>query len=92
MRKEGTSGRSSKTRAKTNIAMTISVAEEANVFLASNNRACSNGRSREDKCSSGKIVRTGCRDSSKKRFLCDRGGQGEELLCLWRIWAHGPPL
>jgi len=33
--------------------MTISVAKEANAFLAGDNRACSNGRSREDKCGSG---------------------------------------
>ena len=37
----------------TDIAMTISVAEEANALLAGNNRACSNGRDREDKCSGG---------------------------------------
>jgi len=32
--------------------MTPSVAEEATALLASNNRACSNGRDREDECSS----------------------------------------
>jgi len=36
----------------TNIAMTISVAEEASAPLAGNNRACSDRRDREDKCSS----------------------------------------
>jgi len=51
VRKEGNGGRSSKTEAKTKYAMTISVAEEASTPSAGNNRACSNGRSREDKCS-----------------------------------------
>ena len=37
----------------TDIAMTISVAEEANVPSAGNNRACSDRRDQEDKCSSG---------------------------------------
>jgi len=30
--------------------MTLSVAEEANATSAGDNRACSDGRSREDKC------------------------------------------
>ena len=51
MRKEGNDGRSSKAGAKTELAMTISVAEEANTPSAGNNRACSDGRSGEDKCS-----------------------------------------
>ena len=33
--------------------MTISVIKEANAFSADNNRVCSNGGSREDKCSNG---------------------------------------
>ena len=37
--------------AKTNYTMTLSVAEEANAISAGDNRACSNGRSREDKYS-----------------------------------------
>jgi len=55
--------------------MTLSVAEEANAFSAGDNRACSNGRDREDKCSSGKRARsrTGCRGSSEMRPLCNGG-------------------
>ena len=70
--KEGTRGRSSETGAKTEFAMTLSVAEEANAFSTGNNRACSNGRGREDKCSGSKKVRTGNR-GSKKEPLCDGG-------------------
>ena len=36
--------------------MTLSVAEEANAFSAGNNRACSNGESREDKCGNGMTI------------------------------------
>ena len=42
---EETRGRSSEARTKTDIAMTISVAEKANVPSAGNNRACSDGGS-----------------------------------------------
>ena len=48
--------------------MTLSVAEEANIFSASNNGACSDRRSREDKCGSSQRcrvgTRTGCGDFS----------------------------
>jgi len=44
--------------------MTISVAEEANDFSAGDNRACSNGRDREDECSNGEGIRTEDRGSS----------------------------
>jgi len=44
-----------------NIAMTLSVAKEANAFSAGNNGACSNGRSRENKCSSSQRCRAGAR-------------------------------
>jgi len=37
------------------------VAEKANAFPAGNNRACSNRRSRENKCSGSEEVRIGCR-------------------------------
>jgi len=40
--------------------MTISVAEKVNAFSAGDNRACSDGRSEENKCSSSERVRTGC--------------------------------
>jgi len=67
------------------------VAEEANIFSAGDNRACSNGRSGENKCNSGKRARTGYR-SSKKGPICDGGRLRKELLCLWSFWAHGSPL
>jgi len=41
---------SSETGAKTDIAMTISMAEEITTSSAGDNRACSNGRSGEDEC------------------------------------------
>jgi len=48
--------------------MITSVVEKANAFSADNNRACSNGKSREDKCDSSERVgtrtRTGSRSSS----------------------------
>jgi len=47
-------------------ATTIGVAEEAAIASAGDNRACSNGRGREDKCGSGKRIgsRTEWRGSS----------------------------
>ena len=39
------------------------MAEEANAPLASNNEACSDGRSGEDKCSNSKGTRTGDRST-----------------------------
>jgi len=63
-RKERNGGRSSQVGAKTNIAMTPSVAEEAAALSASNNRACSDGRSGEDKCSSGEGSGARSRNSS----------------------------
>ena len=59
---------------ETEPATTISVAEEATIASAGNNRACSNGRSRENECSSGKRNRgrwkSECRGSTKKGSLC----------------------
>jgi len=48
------------------------VAEEATTSSAGNNRVCSNGRDREDKCGSGKRVRGGTEygSSSKMGPLC----------------------
>jgi len=69
--------------------MTLSVAEEANVFSAGNNRACSDGRSRENKYSGSKGVRTGNGSSNKKGSLRYGSRSGEELLCLQGIWAYG---
>jgi len=53
--------------------MTLSVAKEANTSSAGDNRACSNGRSGEDECSSSERVETGNR-GSKKEPLYDGGG------------------
>jgi len=54
----------------TDIAMTLSVVEEANVFLVGNNRACSDGRGRKDEYGGSKRIRTR-NGSSKKKLLCD---------------------
>ena len=43
------------------IAITLSVAEKANAFSASNNGACSDGGSREDECSGSQRCRAGVR-------------------------------
>ena len=51
-REEGDRRRDVEARIEDDNAMTLSVVEEANAFSTGNNRACSNGRSREDKCSS----------------------------------------
>ena len=50
----------------TNNAMTISVAEEASTSLASDNSACSDGRSQANKCSSGERIRAGDGNSKKE--------------------------
>ena len=87
--KKETDRRSSQAGAKTDITMTPSVTEEANAFSAGNNRACSNGRSEENEYSSGERTETRDGSTSKKGPLCYGGRQGEELLCLQGIWAHG---
>jgi len=56
--KEGSSRRGTKTR-ETKPAMTFGVAEKATIATAGNNRACSDGRSREDKCGGSEGDRTG---------------------------------
>ena len=66
--------RCSEVGATTDSTMTLSVAEEVIAPSAGNNRACSNGGSREDKHSSGersraRIVNGG---SSEMRPLCHR--------------------
>ena len=84
-------GDSSKTTGvETDNATTISVAKETNAFSAGNNRACSNGESREDECGDG--MATAENRVGTMQLICHGGRQGEELLCLWRIWAHGLPL
>ena len=90
--KEGTKGGSSEAEAATDIAMTISVVEEANAFSAGANKACSNRGSRKDKCSDSKRTGAGDKGTSQKRSLHYGNGSGEKLLCLQRIWAHGLPL
>ena len=74
------------------MAMISSVAEETNASSSGTNKACSDGRSGEDECGNGKGTRTRNGDAFKKRPLCNGSGQGEELLCLWGIWAFGPSL
>jgi len=69
-RKEGDGRRSFSVEAKTDNATTVSVAEEANAFSAGDNKACSNGRDQEDKCSSSERFRTENGGSSEKGPLC----------------------
>ena len=90
--KKGTKEGSSEAETVTDIAMTISVAEEANAFSAGVNKACSNGGSRKNKCSNGEGTGAGGRGASQKRHLCYGSRLGKKLLHLWRIWAHGPLL
>ena len=91
-RKEGIGRRGFETGAETDIATTISVAEEATASSAGNNRACSDGGNRENECSSSKGIRVRDRGSSKTGSLCNGSGPRKELLYLWRFWAYGPPL
>ena len=56
----------------TNNAMTLSIVEEAATFSADDNRACSNGRGGENKCSGSEETRTE-NGGSKKRPLCNGG-------------------
>ena len=88
---KGTGGSSSKTTgAEIGNAMTISVAEKANAFSAGDNRTCSNGESRKNKRGNDTAAvenRVGAMQP-----ICHGGRQEEKLLCLWRIWIHGPSL
>ena len=69
--------------------MTLSVAEETrSTSSVGNNRAHSDERSGKHGYSNGEGTEVGDR-VPKKRPLHDGDGQGEELLHLWRIWAHG---
>ena len=56
--------RSFKTGAEIDIATTPSVVEKANTFLASDNKACSDGGSRMDEHSNSKGTRTRNRSAS----------------------------
>ena len=71
-RKERGNGRSSKAGAKTELAITSSVAKEATAS-AGNNGACSDGGSGKNECggSKGAGDRAGCRGSSKMGSLCN---------------------
>jgi len=75
------------TEAETDNAMTLSVIEKAgNAPLAGENRACSNGESKKDKCNNDIPIaksRIGTTQS-----LCNGSGQGKELLYLQRVRAH----
>jgi len=90
--KKGTKRGNSKARTATNIAMTISVAEEVFVSSAGTNKACSNRESRKDKYGDGEGTGVGSRGTSQKRSLCYGSRLGKKLLYLRRIWAHGLPL
>jgi len=53
--------------------MTSSMAKEANTSSASDNRACSNRRSRENKCGNDEKAGTKGRSSPQKKPLCHEG-------------------
>ena len=72
--------------------MILSVVEEANAFLAGDNRACSDGRGRENKYSGGKRIGIGDGGSSKKGLLCYGSRLWKELLHMWRFQTYGPSL
>ena len=76
--------------AETDNAMTISIANEANAFSAGDNSTCSNRGSRKDECSDD--IAAAKNRVGLTQLICHRGKQGEELLYLWRFWAHGLPL
>jgi len=63
-REEGNNGRCSEAEIETSNATTLSMAEKANAFSAGDNRACSNGRSKMDECSSGEGSRAKSGDPS----------------------------
>ena len=71
--------------------MTLSVAKKANAS-AGDNRACSDGRDRENECSSHEGTGAGSRGFSKMGPLCYGHRSWEKLLHLWGFWAHGPSL
>ena len=60
--KEG--GRRRKAGTTTKPATTIGVAEEATIATAGDNRACSDGRDREDECGSSEMIKARGRGSS----------------------------
>ena len=48
VKREKGDGQRTEAETEDNIAITLSVAEEANAFSAGNNKACSDGRNRDD--------------------------------------------
>ena len=61
------------------------MAEKANVFSASNNRTCSNGRSRKNKYSDDERIRTREKNTSQKGLLCNGHRPRKKLLYLWSL-------
>jgi len=61
VKREKGDGWRTKAGTENDIAMTLSVAEEANAFSAGNNRAYSDRRSRKDECSGSQRCRAGIR-------------------------------
>jgi len=90
--KKETKRESSKAGTATDIATTISVAEEANTPSVSANKACSDRGSRKNEHGDGEGTRAGSRGTFQKRPLRYRSGLEKKLLHLQRIWAYGPPL
>ena len=66
------------------------MAKEANAFSAGDNRACSDGESRENECSNSTTIAENSVGTTQP--ICHGDRQKEELLHLWRFWAHGPSL
>jgi len=64
--------------------MIFGVAEEATIASTGNNRACSDGRGRENECGGSKRTggRIGCGSSSKKGSFCNGGRPRKKLLHL----------
>ena len=91
-REEETRRRSSKAGAETEHATILSIAEETTVSSVGDNQACSDRRSRKNEYSGVKRIGTECRGFSEMGLLYNRGRSEKKLLCLWRLWAHGPPL
>jgi len=76
--------------------MISSVAKEATTTSAGDNRACSDGGYRKNKCGGSEGIgnrgRTEYGSSSKKGPIRNGNRSREELLCMQRIQAHGPSL
>ena len=72
-RKEGNRKRNTEV-GETDIAMTLGMAEKVNASSAGDNSACSNGRGREDECSSSEETGIGDGNVSKKGLLCYGSG------------------